>query len=254
MALLPTTGLFAVFHLLDVASLSSSTGFSCTYILWAVQGRAHLLQHCLLVIQFITRNNLLTGWLDCESPSQPSCQPQWLLLWSSLWIEWVWLLHDCYIQLLGKQDENHELGRHWFWLPPASSTGSLRCSCEFNSSLLPGCFLEWISSQLQSNHTDKQSGWMGSPVSDSFLHHGWAHYRFCYFTCKSSVWNMEEWNLITDAAAKAVAFGSGKSCFTFFWHGLCSQPVGNWPLWCWVCMGVTKGHLSCQSWCWQDEP
>lgn len=128
----------------------------------------------------------------------------------------------------------------------ASSTGSLRCSSEFNSST-PACPLGVSYSKSQASLEDRQFGWVGSPVSGSFLHHGWAQRRCFCCTWESFIWNMlgwEEWNLISDPAGKAVAF-------TFFWHGLCSSPVGNWAPCHWVCIGVTQGHFSCHPWCKQ---
>lgn len=47
--------------------------------MWALQRGS--IQQFFLVFQFITVNNLLTGWLECGNPSQPSCQPQCSLLW-----------------------------------------------------------------------------------------------------------------------------------------------------------------------------
>ena len=111
-----------------------------------------------------------------------------------------------------------------------------------------------LSLHIWSDHTERQFGWVGSPVSDSLLHHSWVQYRCYRFTWKSFIWNIldwEEWILITDPAGKAVAFGSGKSCFTFFWHGVCSSPVGSWAPCHWVCIGVTQGRLSCRPWCKQ---
>lgn len=80
-------------------------------------------------------------------------------------------------------------------------------------------FILTVNLRPDSKWSYRQAIWMGGKPSLRFsLSHGWAQYRCSYFTWKSFIQNMldwEEWNLITDLAGKVVAFGPGKSCFTF---------------------------------------